>query len=299
MDDDNDCFYWFYFGSNGKKNRSARKSLDGKQYTFDTEDDHMLTGWAAATRSNATPAIIPDSSVKYLRNDGSAQKNSWVWAVPDEDYIKEDYDDEYSWWYTNNSGKVYTNEVKKINNKRYALDGYGRMLTGFVTAGPTRKDVKSVGSADEVSETDLYANCFPILYFCSDDEADGAVRTGYQTITIEDGDRQFWFNSSGVGTTGYVSSISKFTVSGMVLCADKDEANYAAVPVKAGTADYEMNDKINGLLYGNAIRADGNYVLVNKSGSVQKNKKNLKCDDLYFCTDKDGRVTYTGYEKDN
>lgn len=109
----------------------------------------MLTGWAAATNSNATPAITPDSSVKYLRNDGSAQKNSWVWAVPDEDYIKEDYDDEYSWWYTNNSGKVYTNEVKKINNKRYALDEYGRMLTGFVTADSTRKNVKPVGIADE------------------------------------------------------------------------------------------------------------------------------------------------------
>lgn len=300
VDDNDDCSYWFYFGSNGRKNRSARKTLDGKQYTFDTEDGHMLTGWAVATSSNATPAITPDSSVKYLRNDGSAQKNSWVWAVPDEDYIKEDYDDEeYSWWYTNSSGKVYTDEVKKINNKRYALDEYGRMLTGFVTADSKRNHVKSVGNTDEVSEADLYANRFPILYFCSDDESDGSVRTGYQTIAIEDGDRQFWFNSSGVGTTGYVSSIGKFTVSGMVLCADKDEANYAAVPVKAGTAGYELDSKINGLLYGNAIRADGSCILVNKSGSVQKNKKNLKNDDLYFCTDKDGRVTYTGYEKAN
>ena len=83
----------------------------------------------------------------------------------------------------------------------------------------------------------------------------------------------------------------------MVLCADQDEGNYAAVPVKAGTVGYELGDRIDGLLYGNAIRADGSCVLVNRSGSVQKNKKNLKSDDLYFCTDKDGRVTYVGYDK--
>lgn len=298
VDDDDNCTYWFYFGTNGKKNRSAKKTLDGKQYTFDTEDGHMLTGWAAATSSNATSPITPDSSVKYIRNDGSAEKNSWVWAVPDEDYIKEDYDDdEYSWWYTNGSGKVYTDEIKKINNKRYALDKFGRMLTGFVTADADRHNVQSVGAADEITEAKLYSGRFQNLYFCSDSESDGAIRTGYQNITIDDGNRQFWFNTSGVGTTGYISKIGKFTVSGMVLCADQDEANYAAVPVKAGTAGYELNDRINGLLYGNAIRTDGSCVLVSKSGAVQKNKKNLKSDDLYFCTDKDGRVTYAGYEK--
>ncbi len=268
------------------------------QYTFDTEDGHMLTGWAAATSSNATPAISPNSSVKYIRNDGSAQKNSWVWAVPDEDYIKEDYDDEeYSWWYTNGSGKVYTNEIKKINGKRYALDTFGRMLTGFVTADANRTNVMSVCGAEDMRESKLYLSRFPVVYYCSDSEADGAVKTGYQNITIDDGTRQFWFNSSGIGTTGYIPSIGKFTMSGMVLCADRDEGSYAAVLVKKGATGYELDENINGMLYGSAIRTDGSCILVSKTGSIQKNKKNMKSDDLYFCTDKDGRVTYVGYEK--
>lgn len=298
VDDDDNCTYWFYFGTNGKKNRNSKKTIDGVQYSFDTEDGHMLTGWAAATSSNVTTAITPDSSVKYIRNDGSAQKNSWVWAVPDEDYIKEDYDDEeYSWWYTNGSGKVYTNEIKKINGKRYALDVYGRMLTGFVTTDSNRTNVMSICSAEDMRESELFRDRLPIVYYCSDFESDGAVKTGYQSIAINDGVRQFWFNSSGIGTTGYISSIGKFTMSGMVLCADKDEGDYAAVLVKKDTAGYELDEHMTGMLYGSAIWTDGSCVLVSKTGAVQKNKKNLKSDDLYFCTDKDGRVTYVSYEK--
>ena len=146
-------------------------------------------------------------------------------------------------------------------------------------------------------ESKLYLSRFPVVYYCSDSEADGAVKTGYQNITIDDGTRQFWFNSSGIGTTGYIPSIGKFTMSGMVLCADRDEGSYAAVLVKKGATGYELDENINGMLYGSAIRTDGSCVLVSKTGSIQKNKKNMKSDDLYFCTDKDGRVTYVGYEK--
>lgn len=302
VDDGETQTYWFYFGTSGKKNLSSKKLIDNVQYTFDTTDGHMLTGWTAvnATSSDTTQPVTPESAVRYIRNDGSAAKNTWVWAVPDEDYIKEDYDDEnYSWWYTNGSGKVYTDEIRKINNKRYALDEYGRMLTGFVTTDADKHNVTKIDEAEYMYEYELFRDRYPIIYYCSDSEADGAIRTGYQTITIDDGPRQFWFNSAGVGTTGYVSSIGKFTVSGMVLCADPDEGAYAAVLVKKDTEGLELDDNINGMLYGRAIRTDGSCVLVNKSGTIQKNKKNLKCDDMYFCTDKDGRVTYAGYEKMN
>lgn len=43
---------------------------------------------------------------------------------------------------------------------------------------------------------------------------------------------------------------------------------------------------------------EGNDYLVNTSGKIQKNKKNVKdADDMYFCTDAEGIVTYTGSEK--
>ena len=201
------------------------------------------------------------------------------------------------WWYTNASGKICTDEIRLINGKRYALDLYGRMLTDFVTADEDKHNVSMFGWDENTTEYELFKAKLPIVYYCSNSLTDGAVRTGYQNITLEDGARQFWFNTSGVGTTGYVSKIGKFTVSGMVLCADGESGKYAGVLVKTGTDGYELDPEISGMLYGRNIRTDGSCVLVNKSGTIQKNKTNLKDDDLYFCTDKDGRVTYVGYDK--
>lgn len=295
IDDDDEQSYWFWFGTNGKKALSYKKTIDGVQYAFDTEDGHMLTGWAAATSSNA---IAPDSDVKYLKNDGSAAKNRWVWAVPAEDYIPEDYnDEEYSWFFTNKSGIVYTDEIRKINGKKYALDEYGRMLTGFAATADGKTGVTSLGAADEMTESRLFSEQFPYIHYCSDDEADGSIKTGYVYVGIDDGTRQFWFDKNGIGTTGYISSIKKFTVSGMVLCANDDDGGVAGVLVRTDTDDLVLDGRINGLIYGTDIYTDGSCVLVNKSGAIQKNKKNMKSDDLYFCTDSQGRVTYVGYEK--
>lgn len=298
VDDGEDQRYWFYFNASGKKVRNAKITINGVLYAFDTEDGHMLTGWTDADTSDGSQAITQGGEVKYIRNDGSAVKNSWVWAVPARDYLPEDYEDEtYSWWYTNASGKICTDEIRLINGKRYALDLFGRMLTDFVTADEDKHNVSMFGWDENTTEYELFKAKLPIVYYCSNSLADGAVRTGYQNITLEDGVRQFWFNASGVGTTGYVSKIGKFTVSGMVLCADGESGKYAGVLVKTGTAGYELDPEISGMLYGRNIRTDGSCVLVNKSGTIQKNKTNLKDDDLYFCTDKDGRVTYVGYDK--
>lgn len=297
VDDDDYCEYWFYFGENGKKTRAYKKTIDGYVYNFDTTDGHMLTGWATATSSEAMQITPEDKNIKYLKNDGSAAKNSWVWAVPDEDYIKSDYDDdEYSWWFTNASGKVYTDTIRTINNKRFAFDEYGRMLTNFVTADNDKHNVQKYADADEVSEADLFADKLERIYYCSSSEEDGAIKTGYQNIEIEDGIRNFWFNSSGIGSTGYITKISKFTASGMILCADDEKGAYAGIPaIKNST--YELSDSFTGLYYGTAIPTDGSCILVNKNGVIQKNKKNAKADDLYYCTDSNGFATYVGEEK--
>ena len=46
--------------------------------------------------------IIAYRGQRHLNGDGAERKNKWVWAVPAEDWIKGDYDDdEYSWFYFN------------------------------------------------------------------------------------------------------------------------------------------------------------------------------------------------------
>ncbi|HIZ78273.1 MAG TPA: hypothetical protein IAA17_00570, partial [Candidatus Lachnoclostridium stercorigallinarum] len=43
---------------------------------------------------------------------------------------------------------------------------------------------------------------------------------------------------------------------------------------------------------------DGDFYLINTSGSIQKNRRNLKDrEDNYYCTDSDGVITYFGTEE--
>lgn len=298
-DDDNednsfDGTYWFYFDQNGKKVTNAKKKIGGVTYSFNTSDGHMLTGWAA-TDSNAA---VEGNDIKHMDDSGSMAKNKWVWAVPAEDYDREDYDnDEYSWWYTNNSGQVIKNQVKKINGKKYAFDSIGRMQTGLVYVND---DVVSVGDLDELSRADLMElQMDHIYYFSDDEEKDGSMKTGYQNIALDDETYQFYFNtSSGEGGTGFVSKIKKFTVSGLVMKADKDVDNYAGVKATGTKNSWNLASDFTDLVYGTDIPTDGDYVLVNTAGTVQTNKKNIKTsNDIYISTDADGYVTYVGTEK--
>ena len=46
------------------------------------------------------------------------------------------------------------------------------------------------------------------------------------------------------------------------------------------------------------VEYGGETYLINSSGTIQKNKTNVKdADDYYYCTDSKGIVTYSGSEK--
>lgn len=304
--DETDKTYWFYFDGNGKK-KTGRKKINGKYYHFDS-DGHMVDEWDyqnteigsdwAGTASNT-------ASISYLNGDGAERKNKWVWAVPAEDWIKGDYDDdEYSWFYFNKNGKLESNKIKKINGKKYALDEYGRMLTSLV--GSNRKgslvanfDDDLTLSTDDGNGTDDFTReswtsknvtgSVDLYYFGEDEKKDGSMKKGYQTLTLDDGDYQFYFDAtSGKATTGYVSKIKKYTFNGLVLKpTSDDESNYAGI-----TSDYKMH-----IGFGEIVVGD---TLVNKSGTVVKgNKKAVKdSDDAYFVVDSSGKVLATFADKD-
>lgn len=276
-DDDENKDYWFYFKANGKKNTSEKQTINGKTYRFNTEDGHMLSEWAPASASNATA-----SNMIHINDDGSVTKKGWVWAIPDEDYLKEDYDDdEYSWWYTDNSGKIIKNTMKKINGKYYSFDEYGRMLYGLVSMDGDNY-VMSDGDKDFIEYTgdQIKAGSFGKLYYFSIED-DGSRKSGTIKITLEDDTYDFYFKSNGEAEDGYVSKIKKYTKNGIILKASKDEGNYAG-----------LNDD-GSLSYGNNISVG--QILVNTSGAVAKNKNNVNDgNDVYIFTDKDGIVVYVG-----
>lgn len=286
--------YWFWFGSNGKKVSGATKKINGKSYIFKA-DGSMDTDWVASPSTPAQP-----SAVTYLNGDGAVRKKTWVWAVPDKEYLPSDYNDDNAyWWYFDASGKLYADQISKINGRRYAFDDMGRMLTGLVTAdqvadSPEYTNVAKAADRDKSASTFMRQGLSKVFMFAGTD--DGSMKYGYQNYEFADDSYQLYFNpTNGQGTTGYISKIKKFTASAVVLKANLDMSNYAAV---AATVDenadqlYTLNDTT--LSYGAGTEGK---VLINSAGTIMKSKTNLKdANGYYFCTDKNGKITYAEYD---
>lgn len=300
VEDDGDTEdYWFWFKNDGKK-QMKRKKINGSYYHFDGDNGHMLTNWGTATQS-AKDAATNNVNLKYVNGDGAERKNRWVWALPDEDSIeqdlKDDYDnDDYRWWYFNNSGNLVANQIKKINGKKYAFDQYGRMTPKFVVVDKNG-DLHRGGGAGDVTRAEVLAGNLDkwtmaktdkLYWFSNDEEKDGSMKKGYQTLELDDVSAQFYFNtSSGEGETKYNTKIKKYTIHGLVLApTNDDESNYAGVTVDGTT----YNSTPTGLVFGADTVAQDSY-LVNKSGSRVTNKAKLKDNnDAYYVVNNNGKV---------
>ncbi|ETP72241.1 putative cell wall binding protein [Lachnospiraceae bacterium JC7] len=299
-DQDETQTYWFHFKNSGEKRTKSAK-INGTRYYF-AEDGHMFTDWAKQA-ANATSYSIKDGSanglgtdsVVYVNGDGSQRKNKWVYAIPDEDFIKKDYeDDEYRWFYFKSSGKLATDEIKKINGKNYAFDENGVMKVGFVTTDSDKHSVAGLGKGDKWTRDAILAGTNTegksidtlFFYFSDNEEKDGSMKKGYQTIELDDNSYQFYFNTSnGEAKTEYSSKIKKYIKNGLVLApiAD-DESNYAAVKVDGNNTP----DGARCLKFGKDT--EGN-ILVNRSGSVMKSKTKLKdSNDAYYIVNAAGVV---------
>ncbi len=311
--------YWFWFDSNGKKKAGGKKTINGATYYFDTYG-RMIDEWGDASANDSVSTTTTASEIVYVNGDGSTRKNQWVWAVPAEDYDSHDYeDDNYSWWWTGSNGKIFTDGLKKIKGKYYAFDQKGRMLSGVVYYDGEHYYQKQVTSDNDWTPvtdsskddfTDLSASKFKsldmsldeengktALYFFGDEATDGSRKTGYQNVEFDDDTYQMYFGTNGKATTGYASKIKKFVVNGIVLKANNDDSNYALVKVVGDTTENakKLADDVYDVTYEYSEYKNAEYVLVNASGVIQKNVKNLKDNnDVYYFTSSNGVVTYAG-----
>jgi glucan-binding YG repeat protein len=323
--EDEEKTYWFYFGNDGVKQKNKQKKINGVKYSF-AADGHMLDEWVSKTNSDAKDGTA--GQLSYFNGDGAQRKNKWIYAVPAEDYIlkndvagtgdvvNDDYnDDENRWFYVNASGKVVAGQIKKINGKKYAFDKFGRMKKNFVFASDnvykgnvkndkvTREDFLDVAAsaADSDNELDGKAGVYDLYYMSDDEKNDGSLKKGYQTITLDDDTYQFYFNtSSGKAENGYIDKIKKFVAYGLVVKPADADANYVGVVADVdgtsikkngfGTA-YNQKVVLNGSEIKDAIKAGSYVVLVNKQGTVVKNKSKLKDEnDHYYIVNKNGFV---------
>lgn len=263
-EDDNEPTYHFYFSSNGKKVKATDKTIGNVKYTFDD-------------RGVAQDSWVKDSkgAYKYYGDEDEPKLHTgWFQAVPSKDLNSEDHESGTThWYYANSKGEIYRNGCKTIDGKSYLFNSAGEMVTGLrileYVDGKYSSYSGEVDSVDTVKS--MNSSTEKLVYFGDN----GAAKTGITTVSLDGSNYTFNFKSNGsprgVGETaingGYIY------LNGLRLTATEDS--------KYGTVTYKNEE-----------------YLVNESGTIQKNKKNIKdADDTYYCTSPKGVVLHSGTEK--
>jgi len=237
---------WLYFNNRSKKvksngDRLIQKNINGSTYGFD-EYGIMLPWWTKvasvsnADKSNPTSDVPAKFFAGY--DGGSLLRDSWLWMYPSDNLIQDDYDDgEYSWWRTDQNGKIFQNKIKNVNGRYYAFDGLGRMQTGFVLFDTRSTFVAQYDMDAWSSEDFIEGNIYGIekadLYFFSPDELnDGSMQTGSELkVELDDGVHTFGFKSDGVayGNRNRLKRVKdSYYINGLRLEAD-EEYGYGVV----------------------------------------------------------------------
>lgn len=277
-DDENDDRdgdgYWFYFQSNGKKVANTdSKRINGRKYRFN-EYGAAQFDWYA-TPSVASSSV--SSGLYYNSEDQCWLSTGWFKTYPDEDIDPEGYDEgEEFWYYADSKGELVTSQIKTINGQKYGFDAYGKMLYGLYRL-TFDEDGKTILSADKIeSESDLPdQNEDAYVYYFGDSPKEGAMKTGTCTLEI-DGEKYYY----------------KFRTSGDMKGAGVNGIDDGYIYIQGRRMTAESGSKYEPFTY------NGNDYLINTSGKIMKNKTNVKdADDVYYCTDEDGIITYSGYDK--
>ena len=224
----------YFFNTNGQM-------LYGWVYTADDGDTYQMAEQALDSLDADAVYFCGDSE------QGWAKKNTWIKTWNPEDFEDEDADDDQYWYWINKNGKVYIPDaasassasemnfedgsddaelgakaaftatdsnceqatLKEVNNKTYAFNERGEMLSGLVWVKEDKYDV---------------TNGVGLYYFGGSN--DGSMKTGSVTIEDEEGDDyKFFFGkktedgyTKGVGVTGAASG--ELFINGLIQTAD-------------------------------------------------------------------------------
>lgn len=272
FDDENDDAefddtYWFYFGSTGKKLTDTQKTINKGRYLFD-ENGAAQDGWHENVGS--------PSDAYYNLPSQCWRSDEWFKTVPSEEMNQEAYDDgEEKWFYYSQSQKdLLRSQIKSINNYSYGFNENGEMLSGLYKLKVEDKKILDYQMIEGESDLPSVGDDWKVYYF-GNSPKEGSMALGQTNITM-DGEKFTYFftkfgENRGAGMEGiYDGSIYE---QGKLLKAEK-ELRYQGI---------EFED---------------NLYLVNTSGKIQKNKKNLRDGDgTYYSTDSKGIIIYTGDEK--
>lgn len=250
---------WYYFLSSTKKyvpdlsngSEYGEKKIDSAYYCFDSTGA-MQTGWVYIGDGAKEDGSITDC--RFYGADGKS-KTGWYSAEPP-DFLK-GYEDEVEWFYFSKSGvpKAGTDGKEPTTSDLVKID---RKTYLFNELGNPAYGLQKV-----YTDKDGYT----AYYFGS--KAVSSMQTGKQKIEEGDGTvSTFYFSETGRGFTGV-----------------KD--NYLYYMGKLQTADEGTRYQVISLPSGSGY---SNY-LVNQSGKVMKNAKNVKdADGVKYTTNSGGIV---------
>ncbi len=139
------------------------------------------------------------------------------------------------------------------------------------------EDNKTIAEAVEIeSEDDLPdENEDVFVYYFGDSPKEGAMKTGTCTLEI-DGEKYYY----------------KFRTSSSKKGAGVNGIDDGVIYIQGRRMEAEEGTKYEPFEY------DGKEYLINTSGKIMKKKTNIRdADDVYYCTDKDGVIIYSGDEK--
>lgn len=266
VEDDNcDEEGWYYFGSNGKMYKDAKKKkVNGKYYYFN-ECGQMLYEWINGAAISAT---TPSNAVLDGKNVGTATASDMIYANVVEEGWRADG------WY-----EIDGAEDLGANNDTdwyYFKDGAAKKAE----ATDTLKGV--VDGSDPVFRARIKVEG---KYFCFNEK--GQMQTGLQYIPAQGA--FYYFDENGYMKTGKTSNVEE---------ENDDGLTYYFQTKNAGNGKGVTGEK-DGYLYwnGKRLEADDDYkvynvmgdlYLVNNKGKIQKsaskdyNVENTGAEDVNF-----------------
>ena len=343
--------------NNAKDKDIYEKKINGKYYGFDKRGV-MTYEWTLTTTSDASTI----SNWLYFNSpeDGARATKGWFKVVaPDEDgddNTFKDYsndsanstfaqgdaaDENERWYYADSDGELYVGQIKKIKGKYYGFapegNKAGSMLTGLCAlrvdnSGNITKLWARNMDSDDLDDAMNGEGDFDgfgsdtndtLYYFGSNEDSDGALKTGSVSVNLDGDNYQFQFSKTG-GAEGKGRGVNgvddgkyiyKF---GMKVKADSDD-KYIVVYADGdtGASDVTVHKIDTAALRRDAVergqnkdgdtvyaygtlgslvsgKASSNYYLLNTSGTIVKNKTAAKDgNDWYFYVDNKVIKMYT------
>ncbi len=295
---DDPDFYWYYYGTDGKATVSKFRTIDNKNYYFDSEG-RMTTGLQE----------IDGATYYFGKSDDGVMKKGWVELESD------NHEEVSTWHYFDSSGKMIQNELDKRISGNYYTFKDGKMQTGWyklpseetvegsaagyqyydsdgkrASGWRTIEGIPGVSAEDELykfyfkSGKPYFAQTGIQVFNISSNKygfnTKGEMQTGLQTVTLEDGSTaNFYFGTDGVMKTGKQTIFNEDEGIDQIWFFHTDSD-------KRGQGYHGIRDNViyeNGLRkqadagsrYG-AVSFDGKNYLVNAAGTIQKASESSK-----------------------